>query len=129
MLDLASLEQAIVAVHIGPQPDLLEDELLLALAGFTLALRLLVFEAAVVQQLAHGGIGGGGNLYEIEIATLGEVQGVFNAQDAKLCTVVVDQAHFADLDLVVGAKLFAYAVLLLTAECRVGDFRQNITRL
>src|SRR5713226_10570963 len=61
MLDLASLEQAIVAVHIGPQPDLLEDELLLALASFTLALRLLVFEAAVVQQLADGGIGCGGN--------------------------------------------------------------------
>ena len=47
----------------------------------------------------------------------------------KLRTMVVDQAHLADLDLVVRSKLFAYVLLLLMTGCRVGHFRQSITRL
>ena len=123
------LENPIVAADIGPQPDLLEHQLLLTLASLALALGLLVLEAAVIQDLANGGIGGGGDLYEVEIAALGEIQGLFNAQDAKLRTMVVDQAHLADLDLVVRSKLFAYVLLLLMTGCRVGHFRQSITRL
>jgi len=126
LLDLPRFEQTIVVVHVGAEPDFLENELFLALTRFTIALGLFVLEATEVQNLADGGHRGGCDFNEVEVPTQGQRNGVLQFEDPQLSTLVIDQADLARLDPVVRSKLFAYAALPLIGTTN-GDFGHTLS--
>lgn len=83
--------------------DLFDDDDLLLLAGGAVALVLLIEELAVVLDLADRRNGVRGDLYEVESALTGHLEGFKRSHDAELFAVLVDNANFACADTFVGA--------------------------
>ena len=68
-------------------------------------LLLVEAELAVIEDLADGRRGVGGDLDEVEAGILGDAQGVEERHDAAVLPVLVDQLDFADAaDVPVGAR-------------------------
>ena len=83
--------------------DFLDGDDLLLLAGGALTLFLLVKEASIVLDAAHGGDSIGRNFNEVETTLTGDLQSLKRGQDAHLFAVFVDDADFARADAVVDA--------------------------
>ena len=97
----------VVRVDLGSELLFLDDGLLLVLAGLARLLRRLVFELAVVHDLAYRRLGVRGYFDKVEIGIRGDAERIFDADDAYLLTARSDQANFRYADTLVDAGLSA----------------------
>src|SRR5947209_779058 len=104
---VALLGLVIVIVDLWPQLLFFDDGLLLVAAGFARLLRRLVFELAVVHDLADRRPGVRGNFNEVEIGVRGDAQCVLDAHYAYLLPPWADQPDFRYADALVDAGLSA----------------------
>jgi hypothetical protein len=95
---LVLLRLVVVLVDRHRELDLFDDDDLLLLPCSAIALVLLVKVFAVVLNLADGGNGVGGNLYQVEGAFPGHLEGVKRGHDAELFAIFVDDANLAGAD-------------------------------
>jgi len=96
-----------VLVSPGCQPNFLELDDLLVLAGLPLLLGLLVLEAAIVEQPADRRDDIGGYLDQIEVLRLGQLKRLEGRQDTELLAILADKSNLANADSLVDAKIFA----------------------
>ena len=92
----------VVLVHRNRELYFFDDDDFLLLPRGAVALVLLVQEFAVVLNLADRRNGVRGDLYEIQRALAGHLEGVERGHDAKLFTVLVDDADLARTDAFIG---------------------------
>ncbi|MCU1248724.1 MAG: hypothetical protein JWQ49_1753 [Edaphobacter sp.] len=100
---LIFLGLVIVLIDGDREFDLFDGDDLLLLARGAVALVLLVQELAVVLDLADGGNGVRGDLYEVQGAFAGHLEGLKWGHDAKLFAIFVDDADFTGADTFVSA--------------------------
>ena len=100
---LVLLGLVVVLINRHRELDLFDDDDLLFLACGAVALVLLVKELAIVLDLADGGHGVGGDLYQVERAFPGHLEGVKRGHDAELFAIFVDDANLAGADAFVSA--------------------------
>jgi hypothetical protein len=103
----------VVIVDLGPQFLLFDDGLLLVLTRLALLLRRLVFELAVVHDLADRRFGVRGNFDKVEIGIRGDAKGVFDTHNAYLLPSRTDQSDFRYADAFVDAGLSADGASLI----------------
>src|ERR1700735_2303563 len=103
----------VVIVDLGPQFLLFDDGLLLVLTRLALLLSRLVFELAVVHDLADRRFGVRGNFDKVEIGIRGDAKGVFDTHNAYLLPSRSDQADFRYADAFVDAGLNADGASLI----------------
>src|SRR5205823_2558932 len=104
--DRLHLHVVIVIVDHGAHLDLLDLDDLLLLAGFGGLLLLLIFELAVIENLAHRRLGIGRQFDEIETGFLGQRQGLAGRYNAAVLSLLVDEADFSSLDAVIDSVSF-----------------------
>ena len=105
-------------IDLGTELLVLDDGLLLILARLSRLLRRLVFELAVVHDLAHRRLGVGCDFDQIEIGVRGNAESIFDAHDAYLFAVRSDQPDFRYADALVDACLSADgASLVVPLRC------------
>ncbi len=97
----------IVRVDLGTEFLFLDDGLLLVFARLAEFLCRLVFELAVVHDLAHRRFGFRGYFDEVEIGIRCHAECVFDAHDAHLLPAGSDQTDFRYADALVDAGLSA----------------------
>src|SRR4051795_7968029 len=100
-LDMALLGVVVVLGDLRPELDLPDRDLLLVLARGLLALGLLVLVLRVVQHPAHGRLGVGRDLDEVEIPLLGVAERLGRLQDAHLLAVWSDETDLWHADALV----------------------------
>jgi hypothetical protein len=100
---LIFLGLVVVLINGDRELDLFDSDDLLLFAGGAVALVLLIEELAVVLDLADGRNGVRGDLYKVESAFAGHLEGFKGSHDAELFAVLVDDADFACADTFVGA--------------------------
>src|ERR687885_695271 len=110
-LDVALLRAVVVRVDLQPEPDLLQDRVRLVAARLAGLHVRLVLELAEVHELADRGAGQRGDLDQVEVGLLRQLQRLLDADDADLLPVGADQPHLGDADAVVDPGL-ADVVLL-----------------
>jgi len=88
----------IMRINAGAELDFFDFRGVLALFGFLFLLRLLVTKLAEVHQPADRRIRRGCNLNQVNAVAAGLVQRVLQRENAKLCAVNADDAHFAGTD-------------------------------
>ncbi|GAA5059603.1 hypothetical protein GCM10023318_40300 [Nocardia callitridis] len=86
---------------------LLDHGLHLVLARFARLLRGLVFELAVVHDLADRRTGIRGYLDEVEVGFERDAKGIFNTHDPNLFATWSDKSDFGNSDAIVDAGLSA----------------------
>src|SRR5215217_7601500 len=100
------LEEPLDGLHLHPivmSVDVRPDFYFLDFNGFLLFARLvglflrLVFEFAIVEDLANGRLGARRYLDQVEACLLGQRQGLGRAHDADLFTFFIDQKYFAGI--------------------------------
>src|SRR6266700_4144552 len=106
--DRAHLHVVIVIVDHGPELDFLDLDDLLLLARLGGLLLLLVFEYAVVEDLADRGGLVGDDLDEVQPRFGGDGERVADLNGAVVLSLLIDQLHLANANLIVDAR----AVLL-----------------
>ena len=106
---LGHLGIEVVGVNIERKAGLLDLDHFLVLLGFLLLLLLFKAVFAVVQQLAHRGLGLGRNLDQIQPGFLCGTHGRLDIHDAHLCAVCSDQANFAITDLTVDLQFLRFS--------------------
>ena len=74
---------------------------LLIFLCFLFPFGLLETELAVIHKLAHGGIGIGGDLYQVKLSLLGDCQSFLGGLDTELLAVVAYKAYLGVADLFV----------------------------
>ncbi len=95
-------------VDLGPELLLLDDGLLLVLAGLARLLGCLVLVLAVVHDLADRRLGvRGGNFDEVKIGIRGDAKSVFDAHDATCSPAGPDESDFRYADALVDTGLSA----------------------
>ncbi|BBY92239.1 hypothetical protein MGALJ_19080 [Mycobacterium gallinarum] len=94
-------------VDLGTQLLFLDDGLLLVLARLACLLGRLVFELAVVHDLANRWFGVRGYFDKVEIGIRGDAEGVFDAHNAYLLAAWSDETDFRYADALVDAGLSA----------------------
>ena len=104
---MALLGLVVVRVDLGTQLLFLDDGLLLVLARLACLLSRLVFELAVVHDLADRRLGVRRYFDKVEIGIRGDAEGVFDAHDAYLLATWSDQADFRYSNALVDAGLSA----------------------
>ena len=92
--DVAHFHIVIIGVRVRAELDLFDLDDLLLLAGFALTLLLFVFELAKIHDLAHGRIGVGRDLDQVEPGFFGHFHGARRCHNADVFTVRTDQADF-----------------------------------
>jgi len=97
----------VVFADLRPEPNLLELDDLLVLAGLPLLLGLLVLEAPVVQQPANRRDDVRGYLDQVEVLRLGQLERLEGRQDAELLAILTDKSNLANADSLVDAKILA----------------------
>ena len=111
-LSVLELELEVVFIGIGAEAYLLDDDLRgvgLHLLGL---LPLLVEVLLVVKDLAHGGIGFGSDLDEVETLLLCHLQSLCEGIDALLGDVFPDKTHLGSGDLLVDVQ-FIFTLALI----------------
>lgn len=113
-LDLVAIEQEtprlfgfdikIVFIGFRFQADLLDIHLLLVFPRLALFLRLLVAEFAVIQNATDGRDGVRRDFNQIKPAFFRHQQGIADWDNADLCAILVNQAHFASANAIVDTK-------------------------
>ena len=106
LLGIFQLGVEIVLADAGRHPNLLHLNDVLILARFLLALGLLEAILAVVHDLAHGRVGARGDLHEIEILLLSDLQRFLGRHDAELRTVLADDADLLIADVVIDLVVY-----------------------
>jgi hypothetical protein len=91
---VALLGLVVVRVDLWSQLLFLDDGLLLILARLACLLSRLVFELAVVHDLANRRFSVRGYFDKVEIGIRGDAEGVFDAHNAYLLATWSDQADF-----------------------------------
>ena len=76
---------------------------MLVLLGVAGAFFLFELEAADVSNAAHGRVGGGGDLDQVQPGLLGLADRLFERHDADLLALSVEDADLCGADLLVGA--------------------------
>ena len=97
----------VMRVDLGSELLFLDDGLLLVLARLARLLRRLVFELAVVHDLANRGFGIRGYFDKVEIGIRGDAESVFDAHNAYLLAAWSDQTDFRYANALVDAGLSA----------------------
>jgi hypothetical protein len=97
----------VVWVDLGSQLLFLDDGLLLILARLACLLSRLVFELAVVHDLANRRFGVRGYFDKVEIGIRGDAEGVFDAHNAYLLATWSDETNFRDSNALVDTGLSA----------------------
>ena len=92
---------------LRPQPNLLELDDLLVLAGLPLLLGLLVLEPPVVEEPADRRDDVGGYLDQVDVLRLGQFERLEGRQDAKLLAILTDKSNLANANSLVDAKILA----------------------
>src|SRR6266699_1459236 len=106
--DRAHFHVVIVIVNHGPELDLLDLDDLLLFARLGGLLLLLVLEFAVVEDFADRGGLVGDDLDEVQPRFGGDGERVADRHDAVVLSLLIDQLHLADANLIIDAR----AVLL-----------------
>ncbi len=126
---ITHFKTAMVIVCLGAQPDLFDLDDLLCFFGFSLFLRQLVQELAIVHHLAHGGLGRGRDFDQIKFTFAGQAKRFLNGHDSNMLTFGADQPDFADTNAFIDAMisganryLFPY---LKRAQNALGATRRN----
>jgi hypothetical protein len=104
---VALLGLVVVRVDLGAKLLFLDDGLLLVLARLACLLGRLVFELAVVHDLANRRFGIRGYFDKVEIGIRGDAESVFDAYDSYLLAAWSDKADFRYADTLVDAGLSA----------------------
>ena len=107
-----------VIVRLGAQPDLFDLDDLLRLFGFSLFLRQLVQELAIVHDLAHGGLGRGRDFDKVKFTFAGEAESFLNRHNADVLSIGADQPDFTDTDAFVNAMVSGANTLSLSLSKR-----------
>src|SRR4051794_12402148 len=115
---MALLRRVVVRVDLRAELHLLDDGEDLVLAALTRLLSGLVLELAVVHELAHRWPGHRSDLDEIEVALLGQLQGLVDRDDADLLALRTDQPYLGDTDPVVDAGFCADGASWFGRTCR-----------
>lgn len=102
---LSSLGFQIVIADLRLDPNFLETNHMLGLAGITLFPALLVPELSVIHQAAYRGNGIGCDLYKVEPTLTGHLKRISCLDDAYLISLVINESYLAD------ANSFVYASL------------------
>ncbi len=102
---LSSLGFQVVVANLWLDPDFLETNHMLGLAGITLFPTLLVPEFSVIHQATDGRDGVGSDLYEIETTLAGHLQRISRLDDTYLVSLIINESYLAD------ANSFVYASL------------------
>jgi hypothetical protein len=97
----------VMLADLRPEPNLLELDDLLVLAGLPLLLGLLVLEAAIVEQPADRRDDIGGYLDQVEVLRLGQLERLEGRQDTELLAILADKSNLANADSLVDAKILA----------------------
>ena len=97
----------IVIIDLGTELLLLDHGLLLVLACLTGFLGLLVFELAVVHDLAHRRLGIRCHFDQVEICIVRELSGILDSDDANLLPIRADKADLGDSDALINASFCA----------------------
>jgi len=97
----------VMLADLRPQPNLLELDDLLVLAGLPLLLGLLVLEAPIVQQPADRRDYVGGYLDQVDVLRLGQLERLEGRDDAELLAILTDKSNLANADSLVDAKILA----------------------
>jgi len=100
---LILLGLVVVLIDGNGELDLFDGDDLLLLARGAVALVLLIQELAVVLDLADGRNGIGGDLYQVQRAFAGHLEGLKRGHDAELFAIFVDDADLAGADTFIGA--------------------------
>jgi len=93
-------------VDVRPHLDFLDVDRLLLLAGFGRLLLGIVFEAAVIEDLADRRPGSRRYLNEVETGLGGDVTRLFYGNGSVVVAFVVDKLDFRNLDFVIDAWAF-----------------------
>lgn len=101
LLGVLELEVVVVVVGLRTETDLLDDGLDLLSLDFLLFLLLLVEELLVVEDTADWGIGGGGDLNEVEFHLVGQFHGVLDGEYSRVLDVLSYETHLRHTDFVV----------------------------
>jgi hypothetical protein len=94
-----------VRVDLEAEPDLLENRVGLVAPRLTRLHVGLVLELAVVHELGDGRTSVRGNLDQVEVCVLGELQGDCRGDNADLLPAGADEPDLGDADPVVDARL------------------------
>ena len=100
-LDVLHLGRVVVAVDLGPELHLLDDDVRGLLARLLAPLLLLVLPAPVVHDPADRRVGVGRDLDEIQLLLAGDCQRLRQRPHPELFAVCGDQQHFSCADAVV----------------------------
>jgi hypothetical protein len=107
LLGSLGLRVEVVLADLRPQPNLLELDDLLVLAGLALLLRLLILEAAIVEQPTDGRDAVGGDFDEIQIQLAGSLERLEGRENPQLLAVCTNQPNLTSANALVDAKVFA----------------------
>ena len=98
---MLQLEVVVVVVGLRSEANLLDRDLRLVGLQLLCLFLLLVEELLVIGDAAHGGIGFGRNLDQVELHLVRELECVADREYDGLFDVVADHAHLGCRDLVV----------------------------
>jgi hypothetical protein len=110
-----------VLVDLRPELHLLDDHVRLVPAGFTGLLGVLVLELPVVHELADRRTCHRGDLDQVEIGLLSELEGFARGDDADGLAVGSDEPDLGYPDPVVDAELGADVSSMLSGMCRTAE--------
>jgi hypothetical protein len=96
-----------VRVDLRTKLHLLDDHVRLVATGLARLLGVLVLELAVVHELADWRLALRGDLDEVEVSLLGELQGLVGRDDADRLPVGSNESDLGNPDPVVDAQLGA----------------------
>jgi len=94
----------VIGICVRSELDLFDLDDLLLFAGFRFALLGLVFEFAEIHDLAHGRIGIGRDLDQVQTRFLGHFHGATGRDNPDVFAVGTNQADFVRADIFVNAR-------------------------
>src|SRR5690242_3586522 len=106
--DVADLDAQIVLVDGRAQLDLLDLDDLLLLARFMRLLLDFVTVFTVIEDFAYRGIGGGGDLYQVQAGLFSHPDAFQGSNNADHITILVDQSDGSGRDLAVDAGFVSF---------------------
>jgi hypothetical protein len=94
----------VIGIGVRSELDLFDFDDLLLFARFGFALLGLVFEFAEIHDLAHGRVGIGRNLDQVQSSFFGHFHGAAGCHDPDVFTVGTNKANFVRADIFVNAR-------------------------
>ena len=124
------LELVIVFIDVDAELYFLDGDDLLIFFGRALLLLFFIEKLAVILNAADWRVGGSGNLYQVKATFTGDFERFKRLHDAKLATVLINNADFAGANALISAdKTLVDTFLRQACACRIGIAARSIARV